>query len=301
MNETTNFQKTKSGSITSFAILEDGKLKEINVESSHGGAPCHIITDREGKNLFTANYAGGSVAVLPIGANGTLQSATSVHQHKGKSVNPQRQEAPHAHSINLDPQQHFAFVADLGLDRVMIYRWHPETHQLSPNNPDHLKLPAGSGPRHFSFHPSGKYAFVIGELSSKLFSLQYDAESGSLKILDSASTLPENFKGDTSTAEVLVHPNGKFVYVSNRGQDSIAVFSFDAKTGKVKRVGQAKDQIRVPRNFRIDPTGKWLLVASQDGNSIQSFAIDPESGLLKATGQIITVGNPVCIRFLQEK
>jgi len=290
----------KSGSVSAFALdRKTGQLKFLNRQSSVGAGPCHIVVDKVGKNALVANYSGGSAAVLPIQADGNLAESASFQQHKGSSVNKGRQEAPHAHSINLDKDNRFAFVADLGLDKVLVYRFDADGHKITPNEPTAATVAPGAGPRHFAFHPNGKYAYVINEMDMTVTAFDYDATSGVLKNRQTITTLPVGVK-DTkgmSTAEVVVHPSGKFLYGSNRGHNTIAVFSIDP-SGDLKAVGHQGYKIKTPRNFAIEPTGRYLLVANQDGNSICVFAINQASGELTPVGEPVEAPMPVCIRFL---
>jgi 6-phosphogluconolactonase len=253
--------------------------------------------DKSGKNALVANYGGGSAAVLPIQEDGSLKESSSFQQHKGSSVNKSRQEAPHAHSINLDKDNRFAFVADLGLDKVLIYRFDAEQGTISPNA--EAATAPGAGPRHFAFHPSGKYAYVINELDMTITAFDYDSANGALKMRQTITTLPADVKDrkGMSTAEVVAHPSGKFLYGSNRGHHSIAIFSI-AETGELKAVGHQGYKIKTPRNFAIEPTGRYLLVANQDGNSITAFGIDQKTGELTPAGEPVEAPMPVCIRFL---
>ncbi len=303
VNEVGNFDgKKNTGGISAFAIdAWTGRLKLLNQQPSGGGFPCYIVTDRSGKNVLAANYGGGSACVVPVGQGGRLGKPTVVIQHKGSSVNKQRQEAPHAHSINLDPANKFAFVADLGLDKVMIYRFDGKAGTLTPNDPPSVALPPGSGPRHLAFHPDGRHAYVINELKSTIAAMDYDPERGALKVVQTISTLPKDFKGESWTAEVVVHPSGKFVYGSNRGHDSIAIFTVDKKTGKLTAAGHQGKDVKTPRNFAIDPTGKYLIVANQGSNSLVVFRIDPESGQLTPTGIKVEAPVPVCVRMFPLK
>jgi 6-phosphogluconolactonase len=287
--------ETGLGPLKAYAIDPDsGHLTFLNSVSAGGGGPCHIIVDRAGKHVLAANYGGGSACVAPIEDDGKLGKLSGFVQHKGKSVNKSRQKAPHAHSINLDPANRFAFVADLGLDKVLIYRF--EDGKLQEHGFASLK--PGAGPRHFAFHPDGKRAYVINELASTLTAFRYDAKKGALEETQTISTLPEGYRGRTTTAEVVVHPGGKFVYGSNRGHDSIAVFRVEAETGKLTAAGHQKQGIRTPRNFALDPQGRWCLVANQDSDSLIVFRVDPETGALKPTDVKVSVPRPVCIRFL---
>jgi 6-phosphogluconolactonase len=300
VGEGDNLGSKNVGSLSAFALdPKTGDLTFLNQESSGGSGPCHIIVDKAGKNVLAANYGGGSACALAIGPDGKLAPATSIVQHKGTSVDKARQEAPHAHSINLDPGNNFAFVADLGLDKVMIYRFDPAKGTLTANDPPAADVAPGSGPRHFAFHPNGKNAYVINEMKMTITAFNYDAEKGVLSNLQTVTTLPKGAKGtDFSTAEVVVHPSGKFVFGSNRGHNTIAVFAVDPETGKLTPRGHQGHHIKTPRNFAVDPTGAYLLAANQDGGSIVIFRIDPETGVLTPTGTDVEVPAPVCVRFM---
>lgn len=300
VTEISDFQGKKAGGVGAFAVdASTGKLKLLNQQSSGGPGPCHVVVDRAGKFVLVANYGGGSAGVLPIKADGSLEEMCSFVQHQGTSVDKGRQEAPHGHSINLDAANKFAFVADLGLDKVMVYRFDSQTGKITPNDPPAASVDPGAGPRHFAFHPSGKFAYVINEMHCTVTGFTYDSEHGVLKPIQTITTLPNGFDGKNySTAEVQVHPSGKFLYGSNRGHHSIAAFAIDPATGKLQSIGHARENIKTPRNFGIDPTGQFLIVANQDGNSLVVFSIDQGTGALKATGQQIEVAKPVCVKFM---
>jgi len=299
VTETSDFGGKRSGAVSAFALdPKSGALKLLNVQASGGAGPCHLVVDRQGKNVLVANYGGGSAGVLPIQEDGSLAEMSSFLQHRGKSVNPQRQEAPHAHSINVAPDNRFAFVADLGLDKVFQYRFDSAKGTLTANDTPAAKVAPGAGPRHFAFHPNGKWAWVINELASTITGFDYDAERGVLQPRESLSTLPRDFTGASYTAEVQIHPSGKFLYGSNRGHDSIAIFAIDQKTGSLAPVGHQSAGIKVPRNFGIDPTGKYLIVANQDGNILVVFRVNLETGELTPTGSNVEVPMPVCVKFL---
>jgi 6-phosphogluconolactonase len=294
-----NIGPKNQGGVLAFALdAKTGKLTKLNEQPAGGGGPCHINVDRAGKNVLIANYGGGSANVFPIGEDGKLKDATGFVQHKGMGAIPKRQSGPHAHSVNLSKDNRFAMVADLGLDQVLVYKLDADKGTLTPNDPPAVATAPGAGPRHFAFHPTAPLAFVINELDSTLSSLSYDADKGALKTLKTVSTLPKDFKGNNSTAEVVVHPNGKFVYGSNRGHDSIAAFKLDEKSGDLSFIAHATEGIKEPRNFNIDPTGQYILVGSQRADSIVVFKIDPTTGELKPTGEKVEVGTPICIRFL---
>lgn len=302
VGEVGNFEGKKGGAVSAFAI--DGKtgdLKLLNQQSSEGPGPCHLVVDGKGKNVLAANYGGGSVCVLPIDADGKLGKASAFVQHQGSSVDKSRQKAPHAHSINVDAANRFAFAADLGLDKVLIYRFDPAKGTLTANDPPDATVAGGSGPRHFAFHPGGKHAYVINEMKNTITAFSYDAERGALKELLTVPTLPKDFKGNSSTAEVQVHPSGMFLYGSNRGHDSIVIFAIDPKTGALTYVGHQAEKIKTPRNFGIDPTGTFLLVANQGSGSVIVFRIDPKTGDLKPTGNAVEVGAPVCVKMIPVK
>lgn len=299
VGEVSDFAGKKSGGVSAFAIdSSTGNLTLLNQQSSGGTGPCHLVVDKAGKNVLVANYGGGSVAVLPIQADGRLSEASCFIQHTGKSVNPRRQEAPHAHSINLDAANNFAFVADLGLDKVLVYRFDAMKGTLTPNDPPAASVAPGAGPRHFAFHPSGRYAYVINEMGNTVTAFSYDAQKGVLTAIQTLSTLPQGYTEVSHTAEVQVHPSGKFLYGSNRGHDSIAVYSIDQNTGRLTLVGIPSTQGKTPRNFGIDPTGTFLLAANQDSDNVVVFRIDPQTGELKPTGQVVEVPTPVCVKFM---
>lgn len=298
VNELGQFGGTASGAVSAFEIgRSDGQLTLLNQQPSGGAYPCHLAVDRQGRHVLAANYGGGSVVVLPIGPDGRLGAATALVQHHGSSVNRQRQEAPHAHSINLDAAGRFAFVADLGLDRVMVYRYDPVRGTLVPNDPPFVATEPGAGPRHLAWHPTGRWAYVIDELDSTVTVFGYDGARGVLTREQVVSTLPPGDRPTSTTAEIVAHPSGRFVYGSNRGHDSIAVFRVDARTGRLTPAAHVPTGGRTPRNFVLDPTGAWLLAANQDSDSVVSFRVDRQTGALQPTGHSARVGAPVCLRF----
>lgn len=297
VNEVGEFDGQKGGSVSAFAIdpMTRGLIL-LNQQSTKGAGPCHLIVDKTGKCLLVANYGGGSVAALPIGADGRLKPASSFVQHQGTSVDPQRQEGPHAHSINVDAAGRFAVAADLGLDKLLVYEFDAGMGKLTPNDPPSLATSKGGGPRHFAFHPDGRHAFVIEEITSRVVPLQYDATHGTFTAGPPVSTLPKPTVGN-STAEVQVHPSGKFLYVSNRGHNSIAIFGIDARSGFLTALGHQPTGGKVPRNFGIDPSGTFLLAANQDSGTVVVFRIDARTGLLQPTGHSAKVPMPVCVKF----
>ena len=289
----------KGGGVSAFTLsLPDGKLSLINQVSSVGAGPCHVSVDKTGRMAMIANYGGGSVASYSVLENGGLSDARSFVQHEGSGADPKRQSGPHAHSFNVSPDNRFGFACDLGLDKVFIYRIDPATGKITAHG--HGSVPPGSGPRHFAFHPSGKYAFVNNEMLMTVTSFAYDAEKGTLTEIETVSTLPESDRGKKglSTAETVAHPNGKFVYVSNRTHDTIAVFTCDPATGRLTLIQNASAEGKIPRNFSLDPSGKWMIVVHQDSNTGALFKVDQDSGKLTFTGKKVNVGGSVCVRFL---
>ena len=302
VNEISNFQGKKCGGVGAFAIdPQSGALTLLNQQPSGGIGPCHLVVDERGKNVLVANYSSGSVCVLPIAADGHLGQQTAFIQHEGSSINPRRQKGPHAHSINLDRANRFAVAADLGLDKVFVYRFDAEDGSLRPNDPPFASVAPGAGPRHFAFHPAGQFAYLINELASTVTAFSYNADRGQLDTIQTASTLPEGFDGDNSTAEVQVHPSGKFLYGSNRGHDSIAVFRIDPNSGRLSYVANRSTQGKTPRNFGIDPTGRYLLAANQATGTVVVFRIDPGTGDLSPTGNVVNVPMPVCVKMFTHK
>ncbi len=297
VSEIASFDGQKSGAVSAFAVdLETGKLKFINKVASRGTGPCFVSVDHTGRNVLVANYGSGSIAVLPIKDDGGLAEASVFIQHSGSSVNPKRQQGPHAHSINLSPDNRFAIAADLGLDKVLVYRFDAAKSSLVPNDPPFAAVKPGSGPRHFAFHPNKRYGYIINEMASTVTAFSWNANSGVLKEMQTVSTLPKDFSGDSTGAEVQVHPSGKFLYGSNRGHDSIAVFSIDAN-GRLTPVEHVSTQGKVPRNFAIDPSGAWLFAANQNSGSVVIFRIDAKTGRLTPAGKTLEVASPVCVRF----
>ena len=298
VNETNDFGGEPTGAVSAFRVTgESGELKFVNQQPSGGGAPCHCNIDNTGKYLLVANYLGGNVAVFPIQDDGALGPHTCLINHVGSSINAQRQEAPHAHSINLSADNRFAYAADLGTDRIMIYRFDGQNGLLVPAAPNSVQTPAGGGPRHFSLHPSGKTAYSNNELTAFVTVYDRNPRTGGLKAAQSLSTLPAGASVRKSTAECLVHPSGRFVYVSNRGHDSIAIYSVEKEAGRLNAVAVTHTEGREPRNFFITPDGKWLFAENQNSDSVVVFRVSQKNGMITATDSRITVGKPVCIRI----
>lgn len=302
VGEVSNVGAKKTGSVSAFAIdTASGMLRPLNQQTSGGAGPCHLDVDRAGQVVLVANYGGGSVQALPIKDDGSLGEPGSFIQHEGSSVNKSRQEKPHGHAINVDPSQKFAVSCDLGLDKVLIYKLDAANAKLTPNDPPSASVAPGSGPRHLAFHPGGKFAYVINEMLCTMTAFDWDSSKGGLKEIQTISTLPGEVQKGYSTAEVYVHPSGKFVYGSNRGHDSIVVYSVDEKTGKLTLVEHQSTQGKTPRHFGIHPSGKFLLAENQSSDSVVVFSIDPQTGKLTPTGERIEVGSPVCAVFVPVK
>jgi 6-phosphogluconolactonase len=299
VNELEEFQGRHAGGVSALAIdPEHGTLTPLNQQSSGGVGPCHLSVDPQGKNVLVANYGSGSVACLPIEPDGRLREASSFHQHRGSGADARRQAGPHAHSINVTADNRFVVAADLGLDKVLVYALDADHGTLTPNEPAFAQVAPASGPRHFALHPSGKFGYVINEMANTVTAFAYDASKGTLGEIQTISTLPEDYKGTSHTAELQVHPSGKFLYGSNRGHDSIAIFAIDPSTGRLSAVGREPTQGKNPRNFALDPTGSYLLAENMGSDSIVVFRIDPESGALRPTGQTVKIPKPVCIKMI---
>lgn len=299
VNEVSEGPGRGNGAVTALTINADGTLTKINHQASEGGAPCHCNVDSTGTNLLIANYGGGNVAVYPISEDGSLKPVSCNIQHEGSSVDKSRQGAPHAHSINISSDNKFAYAADLGLDKIMIYKLDAEAHTLTPASQPAALVTPGGGPRHFAIHPSSKFAYTNNEITMVVTGLSRNPEDGSLKAIQEISTIPAGFDGRKSTAECLVHPSGKFLYVSNRGHETITAFTIDQETGLLTYVENEPTGGKEPRNFFIDPSGKWLLAENQNSDTVYVFSIDQQTGALKPTGDFVTVGRPVCIRMVK--
>jgi 6-phosphogluconolactonase len=290
--------ETDKGSVTAFSIDgATGKLRQLNQVSSHGGGPCHLALDQTGKMLMVANYGTGSVSAFPVHSDGTLGEATAFIQHEGKSADPKRQQGPHAHSVTVSPDNRFVVAADLGLDKLFVYRMDPAKASLTPNDPPYAQVKPGSGPRHFAFDAHRNRAYAINEMASTVIAFNFDPHRGALQEIQTISTLPTGFAGESTTAEIAIDAKGKFLYGSNRGHDSIAVFSIDQTSGKLALLETVPTGGKVPRNFGIDRTGHYLFAANQKADNIVIFRIDENTGRLKATGKVLQVPSPVCVIF----
>jgi 6-phosphogluconolactonase len=286
------------GTVSAFAIdAATRQLSYLNQQSTHGLAPCYASVEPEGRYCLVANYETGSVCVLPVQGDGRLGEATDSVQFSGSGPNPERQEGPHAHMVLSSPDRNFILAVDLGTDRLMAFRLDMQRGKLVPASPPWTQLPHGSGPRHLVFHPHKPFAYVISELQSTVTVLHYLEQQGVFESLQTLSTLPADFKGPNLGAEIKIAPSGRFVYTSNRGDDSLAIYAVDQETGKLSLVGHQSTQGIGPRDFTIDPSGALLLVANQDTDTVVTFWINQDTGMLTATGYVTKVPTPVCLQL----
>lgn len=301
-NEIDTFQGKPNGAVSAFSIdASTGTLKFINQQPSMGTHPCHLVLDKSGRNLLVANYNSGSVAVLPVDSDGRIEPATSVFQDAGKSINPSRQAGPHAHCVALSPDNRFAFVCDLGIDKVMSFKFDAKHGKLAPNNPPFVSVKAGSGPRHLVFSPDGKYAYLICEMGSTITTYAYDADAGALKELQSISSLPASFHGTNAAAEIAIDPSGKFLFASNRAHNSVAQFEIDREKGTLQWMDEQSTAGKTPRFFAVAPSGRQLIICNQDSDTITSCALDPRTERLLPATLLADAPAPVCTVFLPVK
>lgn len=299
VNETNDFEGNNSGALSVFSInRESGGLTLLQQTSSQGAAPCHLSIDPHGRHLMVANYSGGSSAIFPITANGQLGATTAFVQQVGSSVDPQRQKGPHAHSIQATADNRFVTVTDLGTDKVMVYPFDAERGELDTAHSTHATLPPGSGPRHLAYSRDGNTVYVLNELTSNVVVFSWDARSASLEPRQTVPVLPNRYTGVNNAAEILVDAGGRFLYVSNRGDDSIGLFRIESPDGRLTPVDWFPSGGRGPRHMELDPTGKWLMVANQYTDNLSIFKIEPSSGRLTLSRKIQKVPVPVCIRFI---
>ncbi len=299
VNEIGNFNGGTTGAVSAFAIdRKTGALKLLNQVSSRGAGPCHLSVDKTGNFVLVANYDSGSVVSFPVRDDGSLDPSRGFVEHSGSGPNKERQAGPHAHWIGTSPDNRFALAVDLGLDEVVVYRFDSVMGRLTPSLPGFAKVNPGAGPRHFAFHPSGKFSYVVNELDSSVTAFSFQPNNASLSVLQNLSTLPKEYTGSKSAAEIVVHPSGKFLYVSNRGHDSVAIFTIDAAKGTLTSHGQVPTKGKTPRHIAIDPTGTFLFAENQQSNNIVVFRIDPATGSLAAIGQAVEVQAPVCLVFV---
>lgn len=295
VNEVEEFGGAASGAVSAFAVDQrTGALRLLNQRASKGGAPCYVTVAESGRFVLVANYTGGNVVVLPVLGDGSLGD---VKQDEGSGPDRERQKASHAHCIMLDRANRFAYACDLGTDKVMAYRFDSRTGGLQPSTPPSVSMKPGAGPRHLAFHPRGRFVFVLNELDSTVTALALDPARGTLRALQTVSALPPGFTGANTGADIHVTPDGKFLYSSNRGHDSLACFAVDARTGELRPVGHTPTEGKTPRNFVIDPTGRFVLVANQKSDAVVTFHLDPRTGALRPTGQTARVPSPVCLKL----
>lgn len=299
VNEIDQFHGEKVGSVSGFAIdPHTGKLTLLNRVSSLGDGPAHLSLDKTGKYVFVANYGGGSVAAFPIQDDGSLGKASSFIQHTGSSVDRERQAGPHAHEIVATNDNRFALVPDLGLDKVLIYRFDASTGKLTANDPAFAGTDPGAGPRHVALHPNGRFAYLANEMQSTVTTFAYDAHAGRLRPIQTLRTVSDDFKAHNDTAEIATDARGKFLYVSNRGHDSIVVYSINSANGTLSQIQDIATGGKTPRDFAVDPTGAWLFAANQESNNITLFRIDPGTGHLTRTQTELKIAAPVCVTFV---
>jgi len=298
VNELSDFEGKKSGAVSAFRVDPGtGKLAFLNQVASRGADPCYIAFDKSGRYLLVANYSGGNVAALPVDPDGRLREAAGFVQHSGSGANKERQEGPHAHWIETSPDNRFALAADLGLDELIVYHFEPNSGELAANG--YGKVNAGSGPRHAAFSRNGKFIYLLNEMKGTVTVFRFD--KGKLNEVQSIESLPRDFSGSNDAAELVMHPSGRFLYASNRGEDAIVVFRVDQKKGTLQVVERSSTQGKTPRSFAIDPDGKLLLAANQNSNNIVVFRIDASTGHLTPTGQKLDAPAPVCVVFVKRK
>jgi 6-phosphogluconolactonase len=290
-------QGKDGGPVVAFALdAKTGNLTKLNESLSGGPGPCHVSVHPGGGFVTVANYGGGSTCIIKVGPDGKLGERTAFIQHTGMGKDPGRQKEPHAHCGFFDPTGKFALTVDLGIDKVKVFAFDPATGKADDAAAADITTPPGSGPRHLAIAPDGKFAYVCGELDSTVNVIRLDLAGGKSEVIQSLSTLPGPVPGN-STAECILHPSGKYVYVSNRGHNSVAVFRVN-EDRKLTTAGHVTGDIKTPRNFNVEPTGRWMLIASQDGNKVGVWEIDAATGGAKETGNVVAVGNPVCVKFV---
>ncbi len=283
--------------VAAFSIAKDHSLTFINEADSGGAGPCHLVVDLTGQTLAVANYVGGTVSTFRLDPNGKIEELASNIKIQGSGPHPKRQNEPHTHGVYFNKANNLLFVPDLGADETLIYKFNNLTSEITPSDPSALKSPPGSGPRHMDFSPDEKHAYIINELTNTVTVAEFDPKAGSLTDIQTIPTLPADYKEPSTTAEIEVHPNGKFVYGSNRGHNSIVVYQRDSKTGKLTFIQHAPCGGQTPRHFAIDPSGKWLLCGHQNSNTLSILSLNPETGLLGEPKSTVEIPNPVCILF----
>lgn len=289
--------EVNEAAVAAFAIEPSGTLRPLGSQLTKGKSNCHVWVDASGRNLFSANYHNGSIASIALKPDGSLGDITAAIKHEGSGPNPDRQKEPHAHSIYSNGA--FVYACDLGTDDIFVYKFDAAKGTLTPNDPPSGKVPDGGGPRHLAFHPKGGFAYVNNEMGNSVTVFAHDAAKGTLKPLQTISTLPEGGARGNLTAEIFCHPNGKFVYVSNRGHDSIAVYAIGGD-GLLTNVEIAPARVKSPRGFNLTPDGKWLVAGGQNSNSLAVHQVDPATGKLTFTSETKGIGAPVSIEFLKK-
>jgi 6-phosphogluconolactonase len=299
VNELDTFHNEPTGAVSVFATdRQSGTLQQLQQVSSLGQGPAHVSLDTSGRFLMVANYNSGNYAVFPVGTDGRLGPHSAFMQDVGSSVNPARQAGPHAHSIQVTSDNRFVLVADLGLDQLLVYRFDANTGTLTPGSPKFVTVDPGAGPRHVAFAPSGKFMYMVNEIASTITVFAYKSGPGTFHRQQTISTLPKPFAGTNTAAEITVDASGRFLYVSNRGDDSLVVFRIHPDHGRLTPLQRVPSGGKTPRHFAIDPTGKWLFAANQDSNNIRLFQIDPKNGRLRPTDRRLDVVSPVCVRIV---
>lgn len=299
VNELKEWEGQFGGGMSAFRIdQETGALTLLNAKPTRGTDPCHIIVDRTGQFVFVANFASGSFIGYRIAADGSLGEEVAFVQHEGSSIDPKRQAGPHAHAVEFDLSGRFVYVPELGVDRVMIYELDQSTGAVKPASQPWVSVAPGAGPRQLVVHPKGGFAYLINELNSTMTAYALDAQTGALTELQTLPTLPEGFAAHSTCAEVQITPDGKFLYGSNRGHDSLAIYEIDPASGLMTLVGHQSTRGKIPRNFEVGPTGRFLIAANQDTDNLVPFRLDPATGKLEAVGQSIEAPTPICVRFV---
>ncbi len=298
VNELKLYRDRPTGTVSAFAVdAATGELQFLNRQPTHGTDPCHVTVDARRRHVFVANFMSGSICVLPVREDGSLGDACDFIQHQGAGIDSVRQNGPHAHSVTLDKANRYALVPDLGLDKLLVYKFGAKRGMVEPNGVPWIKMKPGAGPRHVALHPGGRFAYLVNELNSTVAALAWDRRTGAFRELQVVPTLPEGFRGGSTCADIQVASSGRFVYASNRGHDSIAIYRVGRRTGHLTHVDHTSTEGRTPRSFCIDPAGRFLLVANQDSDTLVTFRIDAPSGRLWPTGHIAHVPTPVCVKF----
>jgi 6-phosphogluconolactonase len=307
VNEVDDFSGKRTGAVSAFTVdPATHKLTLMNQVDSGGAGPAHLSIDNSGKYVLVANYDGGSIESIALKPDGSLGDAVTVIQHKDDGApqpanSSEKARVSHAHYIKSAPDNRFVTVNDLGLDRIFVYKFDAAKGTLTPNAPPYVKSQPGAGPRHFKFHPNGRFAYAVNELNSSVTAYSYDGAGGILTPLQTLSAKPDDFTGKNDCSELVVHSSGKFLYAANRGHDSIAVFSIDPRKGTLTLVERVSTGGKTPRNFNLDPTGRWLIAANQDSDNMTVFRIDQASGKLTPAGKNVALPSPVCIVFAPSK